>query len=242
MDKSNMAYVAKNFFNYEDIHPVPQLVPGNLVTMYLTDSEQNKQKALSLGWDRAYVDESLLNINDHLKRRVSISHINCYPERHILELSNFDKAFITDSNIIRIDSAFSDFIIQCSEQYTLYGIKHSWYHGDGDNISSEMRRSYQQRWAYNWSQMQDNTNRYIEIFKEMGMDYMKIPVMNIKYMGWNMKKKQENKIADLLWEEYNKHLQGNIILSYLWATNQGDVFNYCGFRNDEALVHHKFEA
>jgi len=238
-----IAYLTKNFYDYDPIFPPPGRLPEDLISIYLTDSEKNKEAALAAGWQRAYVYKDFPETNDKLARRMQIGSINCYPEKYIKDLLDFDKVFVSDPNIIKLDSSYHDFIKSSREDIALYTMQHLDYDGKENNIAREMARSYQPRWRYNWDQMRTNTDRYLREFQEKGINFLNVPVICAKYFGWNMKKKSSNPMPDKFWEEYNKHLQGNIILSYLFAMNPNDVSCFFNVKRDEVLVRlHRYEG
>ena len=51
MEKMTDYFFVKNLYNYEKVIPPPSNLPKNLKTVYITDTEENKIKALNLGWD-----------------------------------------------------------------------------------------------------------------------------------------------------------------------------------------------
>lgn len=239
---NRMAFVFRNFYNYEQILPVPKYLPKSLETVYITDSSKNAKKATKLGWDKTVIIKNHLRIKDKAKRRVALADFNCFPEKFID--GDYDYIFFTDPNVIEMDSNYQDFVDKAINSNCTLFVTSGWYSGEENNIKKELERSlHQERWNYAFSAMEKSTLRYINEMEKNNINYLDIPVVSAKFIGWNMKKKLgDDYLSKKLLNEFNQHLQGNIILSYLLAMHSNEVFHYTEFKNDGAVVAHNFQA
>ena len=115
-----IAFATYNFFDYEHIHPVPVGVPEYMETVYLTDTERNKDLALKAGWQNAFVIKNFISVEDNLGKRKAIGAIKAYPESYVEELKEYGKVFFCDPNTRRMDSMYRDYIESADDKYTLY--------------------------------------------------------------------------------------------------------------------------
>lgn len=228
----------KNLFNYDEIIPPPKNIPSNMDSIYLTDSVENQKKALSKGWKYCYVTEQFLNVNTNIKKRLAIAHINCYPENYLPDNKNYDYVFICDSNVVKLDTNYSEFIKNASDKHALY-VTSGWYIGINNNIKKELERSLcNKRWSYDFNNITNATQNYIKLFSDMNIDYHTVPVVSAKYIGWNINHDKKNIIADYVYKEYSKHLQGNIIFSTCLVLYPEYTFHYKDFLNDAGVHNH----
>lgn len=234
-----IAYLTKNLWSYEQVHPIPNRLPKGIKTFYITDNQKTAEEAKEKGWDHVYITKEYLNITDKLLRRSIIGTINCYPEK-FADLSLFDRVYICDSNIITLPSNYEDFINHDTEKacYTYSG----YYKGDADNILQELRRSVNSRWSYNSEGMEASTREYIDIMTDLGFDYKKESVSSAKYIGWNLKHKEKHIVADYVYNEYRKHLQGNIIFTIARVLYPDLVSDFRVLNDDVELSQHNFIA
>jgi hypothetical protein len=72
----------------------------------------------------------------------------------------------------------------------------------------------------------------------MKINYRNIPVVSAKYIGWNINHERKNIIADYVFNEYSKHLQGNIIFSTCLVLYTEDTLHYTKFLNDGQVEQH----
>lgn len=234
------AFVVKNLWDYEEVNPIPERLPQDMDTFYITDSYINCYLAGDQGWHNAICVRDYLNITDKLQRRSLIGAINCYPERFCPELNEYDKVFVCDSNILILPSTYKDFIDQ-SEDQACY-LTSGYYKGTEDNIFQELSRSVNSRWNYNGDAMVKATEEYLKEMVLLDIDYKRISVSSAKYIGWNLRNPKRKQIADFVLQEYQKHLQGNIIFTFVSAKWEDDVLNFQNLSDDVSFSPHKYTA
>ena len=233
-----VCFLFKNLFNYDTIVSPPKNMPKNIDTIYLTDNEKNKNDALSKGWKYSYVTEKFLNSISNIEKRNAIAYINCYPEKIISDIKNYNYIFICDSNVIKLDTNYFEFTNSASDKHALY-VTSGWYNGTQNNINQELKRSMMNsRWSYDFKNITDSTHKYLQQFYDMKLDYRSVPVVSAKYIGWNINHERKNIIADYVYSEYCKHLQGNIIFSTCLVLYPEDTLHYTGFLNDGTVSGH----
>jgi hypothetical protein len=219
-------FLVKNFFNYEKIIPPPKNLPENLITVYVTDSDKNAETAKSLGWEITKVLKDHINITDSFEKRKLIGFINAYPLKVVPELENPRYIFVCDSNINNLWFGYGDFVKKCSDNYALF-VTSGYYSGNRDNIDRECEISCNvKRWSYNSISIKESTERYKKILENNNIEYKNLSIVSAKYYGWNVKHKMYDKLSDVLYDEYCKNLQGNIILTYMSGLFKNNVFNY----------------
>lgn len=234
-----IAYATKNLWGYERVHQVPVNLPAGMNPIYITDNEATAMEAASKGWLNVVITDRFLNITDKTQRRTAIGMINCYPEMFV-NLSNYDRVYVCDSNIISLPSNYADFINHDVEKacYTYSG----YYKGTDDNIVKELYRSVNSRWAYNRKGMEEATRDYLQIMTELEIDYRKESVSSAKYIGWNLKHKDKNTVANYVYKEYIRHLQGNIIFTIARVIYPDLVSNFRILNDDCQLSAHNYTA
>jgi hypothetical protein len=236
-----MIYLTKNFWGYEKLLPPPQKISDKLKTVYLTDDENNRQILLDLGWDMVKVVEDYKEITDKLKRRLIISEINCFPIKFVPELADEEFIFLCDSNIETIWPNYFDFVDNCTSDKCLF-LTTKWYKGNRDNIISECESSNSPRWGDYFNDIVKSKDEYVKIITEMGIDVNTISVASAKYFGWNIKHEKYNEISNTFFNEYKKHIQGNIILSYLSVIFNNFTYIYDGDNIGGSVARHNFEG
>jgi len=237
------AFVVKNLWNYESVNPVPKGM--EMDTYYITDSEKNRIEALNKGWDYACNISQFKKERDLLKRRSIIGFINCYPEMVCEQLKDYDKIFVTDSNILNLPSNYNDFVFASTDDKACYltsGYYEQIGHKFEDNILMELERSVNSRWSYNTDAMIRATNYYIHLLQDAGINHTELSVSSAKYIGWNLKHPKRQEIADFVTAEYEKHLQGNIIFTFVYAYWKDYVLNFRFLNDDVIHTPHKFIA
>lgn len=218
-------YFTKNLWGYEKITGPPTNISKDMKTVYLIDDSSKKQELMSLGWDYVEIITKYKDINDFKTRRQIISEINCFPQKFISSIDNFDFIFVNDSNIVETWDMYSDFVNKSPNNKCLFMV-HGWYDGTRNTIKSECSNSMQQRWKYDHDNIKNSTERYIEEIKSNSIDVNSIPIYSAKYFGWNIKHPMYDSISNKFYEEYMNHLQGNIILSYLSFLYPEYIFSY----------------
>lgn len=211
---SKLAFLVKNLFDYETVIPPPQNLPGNLHSIYLTDTTLNADKALALGWNEAIVTRDFLDLELKQQRRLAIGYINAYPGKFIHDADKFDIVFLSDSNIIRMFDEYRDFVNACDIQNCLF-VTSGYYQGHRDNIIAECAASLQPRWHYFHESMKNRVQEYCEFFKQNSIDVNHVSVCSAKYFAWNLKHPSYTQLSTEFYQEQVIHQQGNIILSYL---------------------------
>jgi hypothetical protein len=238
-----IAFVVKNLWDYDKINPVPDNLPDNLPdmdTFYITDTEENRAEALCQGWDHAVCFDQYREVTSKILRRSIIGDINCFPEKFCSRLQIYDKIFVCDSNILTLPSNYSDFVNGAGDE-AVY-LTSGYYSGEDDTIEQELIRSIHSRWNYNAQGMIEATHRYMEGMNEAGIDPLSVSVSSAKYLGWNVRHPDRWHIASFVADEYMKHLQGNIIFTYISAIYKNEVFNFRGLKNDISFSPHNYEA
>lgn len=235
---NNTCYLVKNLFNYDIIYPPPSNLSSNIDSVYVTDNSNSYHEALNKGWKYVYIVTEFLDKNDSFSKRLAIAYINCYPEKLIPELNRYNYIFICDANFINLPSNYNDFLSNKSIKYALY-INSGYYKNDQNNIKEELYRSiHNSRWSYNFKQMIISTNEYLKLLNSINLDYKTIPVISAKYIGWNINHNNKNYIADYVYNEYSKHLQGNIIFSMCLALFKENIFHFDILNNDTNTLEH----
>jgi len=234
-----IAYVVKNLWGYEAINPVPANLP-DVDTFYITDTEENRIEALNKGWDYVYCATQFKHETDLLKRRSIVGFINCFPERICEVLRAYHKVFVCDSNIITLPSNYSDFVNSLTDQAC--ALTSGYYKGEDDNIEKELLRSIHSRWIYNAQPMIDATQKYIAAMKFLGIDPLTVSVSSAKYIGWNLRNPMRQQIATYVADEYENHLQGNLIFTYVSARWKDYVVNFRDLKNDVSFSPHNYIA
>jgi hypothetical protein len=231
--------VFKNFYDYDPVLKIPDNLPTNMTPVYITDSSSNISIATSLGWQCYYVD-TFKNITDPFQMRLTIAYINCYVEKVVPELLKYKYIFICDSNVVKLDSNYTDFINKRNINKALY-LTSGWYRGNHNTMERELQRSIRNiRWRYNFDQMIHATNRYMTELKKLNIDIHDTPVVSAKYIGWNISHPNKELLADYVYEEYKKHLQGNIIFSFILKLYPEYIEHYTDFKNDGAVIGHVY--
>ena len=243
MEKMTDYFFVKNLYNYEKVIPPPSNLPKNLKTVYITDTEENKIKALNLGWDIVKKTNIFNGIENKFDRRKSVAFINSYPLRVVPEITDARFIFICDSNIVNLWGLYENFVRSCSEDFTLF-VTSGYYVGDRDTIMSECDHScVANRWSYNHREIKNCTNRYIKDLNEKNVDVSKLSVVSAKYIGWNVNHPNYNNLSDFLYKEYSENLQGNIILTYMSGIFNEKIYNF--YTNDYTgtrLNNHNYES
>lgn len=239
--KQNVLFT-KNLFGYELIIPPPNNLPDDMFTIYLTDNNTNKDVALSMGWNEVIVTDEFSHITDNFNKRFSIGYINSHPHKFIKNILDYNYIFMIDSNVQTLWSGYDNFINLCKEDYALY-VTSGYYPTDVDNLHQESLRSNQTRWSYNFSEIQNSTQRYIDDLISNNVDIDQLSICSAKYFGWNPHHKEYSFLTNLMYEEHKKHIQGNIILTYLLGKYPNYVYN---FKNDQyvggLLTSHNYNA
>lgn len=232
----NKIFLAKNFFNYEKVIGPPDGIPEELITVYLTDSQENADVAKELGWNYAVVNSNYLYLTDFMERRILIAKINCYPKIFISEIVqkySSDLIFVCDSNIVKMWDKYVDFVNSCNYSKCLH-FTSGYYHNtkykegvDRDNMWSEMDSSLNRiGWEYNIQKIITCTGRYITDLQLKGIDYRNLSLVSAKYLAWNISHKDYKFLSDILYNEYLQNLQGNIILTYMSGMYKDSINNY----------------
>lgn len=231
MDYRDKIFLVKNFFNYEKVLPIPSDLPNGLITVYLTDNDETAKIAKELGWEYSVINKEYLNVTDSMEIRKIIAKINSYPNifiPDIIEKHAADFIFISDSNIISMWTKYRDFVNSCHSDKCLF-VTSGYYSSspERDNIKKELDISAEEaRWSYNRDGMIACTERYMNELELKGIKYEDVSVVSAKYIGWNIAHHKYKEMSDVLYEEYLKNLQGNIILSYMSAMYKDYVNNY----------------
>lgn len=219
-------FLVKNFFNYEKVVAPPINLPKNLISVYVTDNDQNYLLAKNLGWDIVKKTNLFLNITDKFERRKCVAYINSYPLKVVSEINDANFVFICDSNIVKLGDWYDNFVNSCDDKYSLFLIS-GYYSGMRDNIKQECHESCSnERWSYNHEQIKNCTQRYINELLEKKINLNNLSVVSAKYFGWNLKSQDYEFLSDILYKEYCENLQGNIILTYLSGIYSDKIFNY----------------
>lgn len=225
MTIKNDLFLVKNLYGYENVISPPNNLPKDMITCYLTDKDEYGDLALSLGWQKSVVTHKFLDIEDPFSRRSLIGYINSKPQDFIKDLMEYDRVFISDSNIQTIWDGYENFINSCQDDKALY-VTSGYYPEEIDHLPQEIYRSNQPRWEYNYDSIYKCANDYINELTDIGVDINTLRVCSAKYFGWNPKNKNFNTLSELMYAEHKKHIQGNIILTYLLGKYPDYVYNY----------------
>lgn len=231
MSKKCVLY--KNFYNYDPVIKKPKF-PDCCVCVYLTDNVTSYNKAKQLDWDEVYMIDLDQGIKDPLERRKKVAYSMCYPEKLVPELNKFDYIFICDANLVKPDSNFIHFITDMDDK--ALHITSGWYKGSQNTLELELHRTLlNRRWTYNFGAIKNAYARYI---KDYLINVKQCPAVSAKIMGWKLNHPKKSEIADFIYSETQKHLQGNIILSVVSEIWKDDVFHYKGLLYDGANCNH----
>lgn len=235
-------FIVKNFYNFDPVVEPPENLPRSLVPVYLTDNLENAEEAKRKGWEEAHVVEEYLDVSDPFERRCVVALANCYPEKMAPELKKYEKVFMCDANVRKLDTNYGEFTDDSPLDCAFYATS-GWYKGPENTITSEMQRSMNStRWSYNFEDMHKNFTRYLIELPEMGIDPKDCPVVSAKYIGWNLHHPDKETVAEYAYNEYKKHLQGNVIFSMALKHFPELVYHYTGFKNDGLAVYHQINA
>ena len=230
------AFLTWNIYDYENVIPPPKDIPSDK-TFYLTDTDENAKLAEKLGWNKAFVTNAFKERINNAHMREALADIKCYTEVYVPDIKQFDRLFLFDSDVVVLDSNYSEFVKKSSPEYALY-VSSGYAKGDRDCIQEELKESVENpRWSYGVKQMNKSVGEYITCLNDMGLSSPSI--VSAKYTGWNLKHKMRKEIADWIYGEYMKHLQGNIIYTMASVIFEEYVFNYRDFINDGALQSHR---
>lgn len=233
---NDTCFIFKNLFGYDPVLKIPNNIPNSVTCIYITDSLDAYNKAAKFGWTPIYIDK-YKNITDKFEKRKIIAEINCYPERFV-NMAQYTYMFICDSNVVSLDSNYSEFVSKKSKDNCLY-VTSGWYSGTANTMQKELERSLaNHRWSYNFDSMKNSTNNYINILTSKGKDINDTPVVSAKYIGWNITHPMKNIIAKYVFDEYMQHLQGNIIFSMVIHLYPEYIYHYKGFKNNGAVSNH----
>jgi hypothetical protein len=239
----NNYFLVKNFYNYEKVIPPPTNLPKKLKSVYVTDNDENTKMAAELGWDVVKNTDLFLKIEDKFDRRKSVAFINSFPIKVVPEINDANIVFICDSNIVRLWDLYNDFVNLCDEKFALF-VTSGYYKGGRDNMISETNVACSMsRWSYGFGDIRTSANRYIDEIKNKNVDINSLSVVSAKYIGWNVKHIDYDKLSNTLYKEYSNNLHGNNILTYMSSIYENSVFNY--YTNDyrgTILNKHNFEA
>lgn len=239
-----IAFITWNLYDYEFVREPPEGLPDNGLTFYITDSEENKLLARELGWNVVYNIDNFKGITDKFKRRNALSHIICYPEK-IINLKFFDKIFLFDSNVIKMPLNYIDFVNEATVSNCALYCSSGACGGKRDTMEVELKASHENiRWSYNFEAMDKSVNEYLDYLKSINCNPS---IVFAKYIGWNLNHPMKNVIADYVFKEEMKHLQGNIILTMASVLFKEHVFNYkLKYMNNDwgshVILKHRYEA
>jgi hypothetical protein len=234
-------YLTKHFWGYEQLNPPPKNLPDNMKTIYVTDNKEYEKTLLDLGWDMVSVITDYVNVTDLRERRLIISEINCFPLKFIPKLSEFKYIFMCDSNVITLWKDYIKFVNGCADDKCLFTTT-DWYDGERNNIISEYLASSQPRWEYSYESMGVSKDEYIRVFNKLDVDVNSVGVCSAKYFGWNTHHPMYDEMSKHLYEEYTKHIQGNIILSYMGVVYDNFILKYKGNYDGGLVSSHNFQA
>ena len=156
----NDYFLVKNLYNYENVIPPPENLPKHLKTIYVTDNDENKKRAISLGWNIVKKINQFNDINDKFERRKAVAYINSYPTKIVPEINDCRFMFVCDSNIVRTWNLYKNFVNNCCEKYSLF-VTSGYYSGIRNNIISECNASLIKRWSYNHNKIKSRTSHYV---------------------------------------------------------------------------------
>jgi len=234
---SDTCLIYVNLYGYDPVVKIPNNMPINVTAIYITDSMIYFNTAKQFGWKVYYLDD-YINITDNFQRRKTIVHIRCYPEKICPDILNYTYVFMCDSNVVNLDSNYPDFINKKDETKCLY-LTSGYYRGSENTMQQELNRSLQNsRWSYNYDQMTNAVNDYHKQLESLNINLNDTPVVSAKYIGWNIAHPYKNVIADVVYKEHMKHIQGNIIFSLLLKLYPEYIYNYTDFKNDGSVSRH----
>jgi hypothetical protein len=236
------AFITWNLYDYEFVREPPERLPDGF-RIYITDSQENKELAWSMGWDAVIRFKGFENIKDKAQRRKVLPHIICYPEK-VVNLDAFDSVFMFDSNVMVMPLNYSEFVNEALESQKAFYCSSGVYSGWRDTIEVELGASHSnERWSYGFDAMDKSVGEYLEYLKPLDLNPS---VVFAKYIGWNLKHPMKNQIADYVFNEEQKHLQGNIILTMASVLFKDHVFNSkLEYMNNNWMAHiinHRYEA
>jgi hypothetical protein len=226
-----------NLWNYDPVLPIPKNAPPNVDYIYVTDTDNNVSMAKNFGYT-VYKYDIHQDLTDKFERIKIIGKFKSIPEEMIIELAKYKYIFECDANILVFDIAYTDFINNACDDYALF-VTTGCYSGQQDNIYEEYKRSITvRRWSYNFKNMTDTFNTYLELFKQKNMNPLECRVVSAKYIGWNIQHKNKKLISKFVCDEYMNHLQGNIIFSVALNLFPQDIFHFRnGFSNGDLVYH-----
>ena len=204
MMELRIAYVTYNLWDYDPVISPPL---GNLCdSFYITESRKNYNKALLLGWSKAILTH-IDAYTPKLERRKETAEYRLYPERFIKELTEYDLVIMCDSNVKKLHDDFLNYAKSIGNNVLL--LDAHFYKGDENNLYAEYDRTFKQkRWAYDFKNITYSMERYAQI-----VNLNQCKVCSAKYKIWNYRHPRRQEIADWIYDEKMKHIQGNIILS-----------------------------
>lgn len=204
-----ICYININLYEYDHVIKPPQL-PSMIDSIYITDSTQLYKKAHSLGWAKVYLITSDPHLDKFSKRKF-FAKIKIYPELYVADIKNYDIIINVDSNVIKLPDNFDIFVGSLTDEYFMV-VDTGYYKGINNTIGAELRRSLNnKRWEYNFEAIKTRTAEYINQLKDKGIQ--DVPVASAKYVVWKLKHPDGDEIRQWIFNEYQNHLQGNIIYS-----------------------------
>jgi hypothetical protein len=229
----NPCIIFKNLFNYDPISAPPH-TDLEISKVYICDSEESKCQAISNGWTNVLITKQFINATTPKEKRNAIAYLNTFPEKVFPELAEYDIIFICDANIIDFDSDYNRFIHESIKSHDSALFITSGYYTVDNSIQKELERSLcVSRWSYDSENMKISMKDYSCV-----CDINSIPVVSAKYIGWNIKHSSKTKIAQWVYNEYLKHLQGNIIFSMCIPMFPDEIFHFnSGFFNTKLTEH-----
>ena len=208
-----------NMFDYESVNPVPENSP-DATAVYVTDSEQNCQLALSGGWDIAINCQDFSGIEDLGERRKALSVFHHSPHALIqshVDLRPVEQICLYDTNVTRFWDRYRHFVDSSTPDKCLY-VTTGYYQGWRDNMVSELVYSLiQQRWSHSHDEMAESLERYLRDFTQSGIMVQTQSVASAKFVCWNIKTSAAPYLSIIVSAEFARNMQGNIIYSYLAA-------------------------
>lgn len=209
-------FLVKNLYNYEQVISPPTNLPKNMLTVYITDNDENINKAKYLGWNICTLTKKFLNETDSYKKRLAIGYINAFPHHFLDKQTDYNFIFVSDSNIKKLYVEYQDFVTTCNENFCLF-VTSGYYSGFRNNILAEAESSirHNPRWDYFHDGLEKRTWFYSDYFYHNNIDISKVSVCSAKYIGWNTEHPFYNLVSNDFYNEHLIHLQGNIILSYI---------------------------
>jgi hypothetical protein len=238
----NDYFLVKNLYNYEKVIPPPTNLPKHLKTVYVTDTDENKNLAINLGWNIVKKTDKFSNIDNKFERRKSVAYINSYPIKVVPEINDSRFIFVCDSNIIKTWNLYEKFISNCCEKHSLF-VTSGYYSGTRNNIISECNASMIQRWSYNHNQIKSSTTYYVEELTKRNVDINKLSIVSAKYIGWNVNHPDYEFMSNILYNEYCKNLQGNIILTYMSGMYPEKIYNFFNNNYEGSILNkHNYES